>query len=75
MAKEDIRILENAMYEALVPGAPQIKIAALIVRTFGTDELPHECSIDAALYRLIARGDITSFGVIRRWRHSEIMRL
>ena len=59
----------------LVPGKPQIKIAMLIARVFRTDELPSDDRIDAALERLAARQDIEAFGVIKRWRHSEIKRL
>ena len=71
----DISDLELAMYDALVAGKPQIKVALLIVRTFGTDDLPADDRIDAALERLADRQDIEAFGVIKRWRHSEIRRL
>lgn len=71
----DISDLELAMYDALVAGKPQIKVAMLIVRTFGTDDLPAEDRINAALERLADRQDIETFGVIKRWRYSEIRRL
>ena len=75
MSGDKINDLEMAMYETLVPGRPQIKVAMLIVRAFGTDDLPAEDSIDAALERLAERQDIEAFGMIKRWRHSEIKRM
>ena len=75
MRGDSINDLEMAMYETLVPGKPQIKVAMLIVRAFGTDDLPAEDGIDAALERLAERQDIETFGMIKRWRHSEIRRL
>lgn len=67
--------LELAMYDTLGAGKPEIKVAMLIVRTFGTDDLPAKDSIDAALERLAERQDIETFGMVKRWRHSEIRRL
>ncbi len=75
MSGGNINDLEMAMYEALVPGRPQIKVAMLIARAFGTANLPAEESIDAALERLVERHDIETFGMTKRWRHSEIRRL
>ena len=75
MSGDKINDLEMAMYEALVLGRPQIKVAMLIVHAFGTDDLPADASIDAALERLVMRQDIEAFGVIKHWRHSEIRRL
>lgn len=75
MSDGSINELEMAMYEALAAGKPQIKVAMLIVRAFGTDDLPAEDSIDAALERLAERQDIETFGMIKRWRHSEIRRV
>ena len=75
MDREGVDDLETAMYEALVPGEAQIKVALLIIRTFGTDDLPAATSIDAALERLAARDDVAIYGLIKHWRRSEIMRL
>ena len=75
MSGDNINDLEMAMYETLVPGRLQIKVAMLIVRAFGTDDFPAEDSINAALERLAERQDIETFGMIKRWRHSEIRRL
>ncbi len=75
MSGDNINDLEMAMYETLVPGRPEIKVAMLIVRAFGTDDLPAEDSIEAALERLAERQDIETFGMIKRWRHSEVKRL
>lgn len=75
MSGDNINDLEMAMYETLVLGRPQIKIAMLIGRAFGTHDLPAEDSIDAALERLAERQDIETFGMIKRWRHSEIRRV
>ena len=75
MSDGSISELEIAMYEPLVPGRPQIKVAMLIVRAFGIDGRPAEDSIDAALQRLAKRQDIETFGLIKRWRHSEIRRV
>lgn len=75
MSADKINDLEMAMYETLVPGRPEIKVAMLIVRAFGTDDLPAVDSIEAALERLAERQDIETFGMIKRWRHSEVRRL
>lgn len=75
MNGDNISNLELAMYDTLVAGKPQIKVAMLIVCTFGTNDLPAEDSIDAALERLAERQDIETFGMIKRWRHSEVRRL
>ena len=75
MDGDSINELETAMYETLIPGKPQIEVAMLIARTFGTDEYPADASIDAAVERLMTRQDVEAFGVIKRWRHSEIRRL
>ncbi|MEO1176208.1 MAG: hypothetical protein AAFV87_03470 [Pseudomonadota bacterium] len=75
MSGDNINDLEMVMYETLVPGRPEIKVAMLIVRAFGTDDLPAEDSIEAALERLAERQDIETFGMIKRWRHSEVRRL
>ncbi|MCT4558357.1 MAG: hypothetical protein N4A61_09900 [Pelagimonas sp.] len=67
--------LELAMYDALIAGGLQIKVALLIARTFGTEDPVAEARIKAALERLAQRHDIEVFGNINRWRHSEIRRL
>ena len=66
--------LEAAMYAALAPGAPQIKVARLVTDACDIDNLPPENTINAALERLVTRHDIDAFGIIKRWRHSEIRR-
>ena len=66
--------LEAAMYATLVPGAPQIKVARLVTDACDIDNLPPENTINAALERLVTRHDIDAFGIIKRWRHSEIRR-
>lgn len=75
MSGDTINDLEMAMYETLAPGQPQIKVALLILRAFGTDDPPAGDRIDAALERLAGRQDIETFGMIQRWRHCEIRRL
>ena len=75
MSDGSISDLELAMYNRLVAGKPQIKVVMLIARTFEADALPADDCIDAALERLAARHDIETFGLIKRWRHSEIRRL
>ncbi|MBM1312035.1 hypothetical protein JQT66_17480 [Sulfitobacter mediterraneus] len=75
MSTDSISDLETAMYEALDPGKPQIKVAMLVARTFGDCELAADDTINIALERLASRADIQSFGLINRWRHSEIKRL
>lgn len=74
MPEDNVREVEAALYETLVPGKPQIKVAMLIVRTF-TEEIPAENTIDSALERLVLREDIKLFGLNNRWRHSEIKRI
>jgi len=75
MSDDSINDIEATMYETLLPGKPQIKVAMLIGPAFRTDNLPDDDLIDAALMLLAKRQDIQTFGAIKRWRHSEISRL
>jgi hypothetical protein len=73
--KNGAQDLEQGLYEALVPGAPQMKVARLILTAFpNTDDWEKE-EIDEALSRLIHRPDIEPFGDIYNWRYSEIRRV
>jgi hypothetical protein len=73
--RDDPQELERPLYEALIVGAPQMKVTRLILRVVpDTDDWDHE-EIDEALSRLIHRPDIEPFGDIHNWRHSEIRRI
>ena len=73
--ENSVKDLEIQMYETLVPGAKQIKVAALIYDAFcERDDWPPDAEINEALGILISREDIQSFGIITKWRHSEILR-
>ncbi len=63
------------MYQTLVAGKPQIKIATLIARACHGSEMPDDAVIAETLKELIGREDIQCFGDIQQWRHSEIVRL
>ncbi|MEO0979189.1 MAG: hypothetical protein AAFY24_18115 [Pseudomonadota bacterium] len=72
---DEITDLETALYNGLVPGRHQIKVAMLVGMTFGGKTIRSDEIVNAALERLVRRDDIQSFGNIRNWRRSEIRRL
>ena len=71
---QDIDAVERLLYAQLVPDNPQIKIAMLVASAFGDDEIPTDETVNLALDKLVLRHNIQSFGLIHKWRHSEIMR-
>jgi Prokaryotic glutathione synthetase, ATP-grasp domain len=72
---EKAQELEQKLYDALIPGAHQIKVAKLIGQVF-TDviEWREESLINQALDRLIQRGNVRHEGFVYRWGYSEIAR-
>lgn len=66
--------IEEKLYANLILGASNIKTAMLLARTFPVGELPDEEIINQALHKLSQRHDVTSFGIITKWRHSEFIR-
>ncbi|WP_420332409.1 hypothetical protein [Roseibium sp.] len=71
----EIADLENALYDKLVPGRHQIKVAMLVAITFDGKTISSDEIVNAALEHLVRRTDIESFGNTRNWRRSEIRRL
>ena len=68
--------LEQKLYDALIPGTPQIKVAKLIYDVFGSvSEWNEESLINEALDRLIHRKNVRHEGFVYRWRYSEIKRI
>ena len=67
--------IERKLYESLVPGAPSIKTALLLMRAYSDETLPSETLINEALGLLGRRSDVAAFGNLVLWRHSELMRL
>lgn len=68
--------LEQKLHDALVPGAPQMKVARLIDQVFSDDiEWKEESLINEALDRLIRRNNVRHEGFVYRWRYSEIKRI
>jgi hypothetical protein len=68
-------VIEARLYDTLVPGAPSIKTAMLLLRTFKDEELPNAELINQALGQLAQRPDVASFGNLAQWRSSELMRM
>jgi len=62
------------LYEALPPGARPRKVARLVSDLVGLDFDKSEDLINHALEGLARRPDIETYGDVRRWRYSEIMR-
>ena len=68
--------LEQKLYDALIPGTPQIKVAKLIYDVFGSaSEWNEESLINEALDRLIHRKNVRHEGFVYRWPYSEIKRM
>lgn len=72
---DEIFQLETELYDRMVPGGHQMKVAMLLAMTFGGRTMPSETIVGAALERLVQRQDVEAIGNIRNWRRSEIRRL
>ena len=64
----------HQLYEALTPDARPRKVARLVSELVGLEVDQSEVLINDALNRLAQLPDIETYGDIRKWRHSEIMR-
>ncbi|SFR32051.1 hypothetical protein SAMN04488005_0237 [Yoonia tamlensis] len=74
MMQDNLQVIriESEFYDALVHRKRQTKVAMLIATTFRDKEIPSEEYINLALDQLVLREDVQSFGLIHRWRHSEL---
>ena len=67
--------IEELLYKQLRVGAPCIKIAMLISCAFEGRDFPPDELINEALEHLARRKDVETFGIIQKWRRSEIKRV